>query len=428
LLAKTKNQKPNHKIARAIAKIELWVVICSVAISFLSIRALPWAVGIAILFWPIRRFVTGHWSVRTPADWPIVLLLLLVPLNFIVSPARAESAIQLYRLLTGVALYYAIANYVYDGRGLGLLITSSIFASLGLALFAFISVEWAPNNKLPALLPGIYPHFPILVSDTVNPNVMAGSLVILLPIMAAVPLFSWGRLPNYARLLSIIAALTVVGVILLTRSRGGILALTASLLMVIGLRWRRGWRIIGLFVILAIIGISWLGINRTMNYVMYSQTLGGLEGRLRIWSQAIEFIRYSPISGNGIGSFRDLSISYAQASDSGNISHIHNLLLQVAFDMGIPGLIAWMTIWMVVCITAWQVYQQGKRTPDRWLSGVGAGSLACQIALITHGMLDAVTWGMVRPAPIPWVVWGLAVSAYWVQRSNNRIDGQTEQG
>ena len=37
---------------------------------------------------------------------------------------------------------------------------------------------------------------------------------------------------------------------------------------------------------------------------------------------------------------------------------------------------------------------------------IGAGFFCSQLALATHGMTDAVTWGMVRPAPLVWVIWG----------------------
>ena len=34
-----------------------------------------------------------------------------------------------------------------------------------------------------------------------------------------------------------------------------------------------------------------------------------------------------------------------------------------------------------------------------------------QVALVTHGIVDAVTWGMVRTAVIVWTLWGLAAAS-----------------
>ena len=92
--------------------------------------------------------------------------------------------------------------------------------------------------------------------------------------------------------------------------------------------------------------------------------------------------------------------------------YAHNPFLQVAVDLGLPGLIAWFSILLIVIAVCWQIYQVGISMRDAFLTALGAGLLCSQIALIVHGMLDAVTWGMVKPAPVVWVLWGLAISSY----------------
>ena len=66
---------------------------------------------------------------------------------------------------------------------------------------------------------------------------------------------------------------------------------------------------------------------------------------------------------------------------------------------------------MLVSFAVWQLYQHGRRTGDGWVAGIGAGLLGSQIALVVHGLTDAVTWGMVRPAPIVWGLWGITIAA-----------------
>ena len=56
----------------------------------------------------------------------------------------------------------------------------------------------------------------------------------------------------------------------------------------------------------------------------------------------------------------------------------------------------------------------GKNNHRGWAAGLGAGFLGSQLALITHGIMDAVTWGMVRPAPLVWGIWGTALAAWLV--------------
>jgi len=53
---------------------------------------------------------------------------------------------------------------------------------------------------------------------------------------------------------------------------------------------------------------------------------------------------------------------------------------------------------------------KGKSQGNAWLLGLGAGLLAAQAALVVHGLTDAVTWGMVRSAPVVWLIWGFCAA------------------
>ena len=101
-------------------------------------------------------------------------------------------------------------------------------------------------------------------------------------------------------------------------------------------------------------------------------------------------------------------------AEPGSIPHAHNLYLQVVVDLGIPGLIAWLAALFVVVRVSWQSYQYGRKHQDGWTTALGTGFIASQVALMVHGITDAVTWGMVRPAPIVWAMWGMAIATYIV--------------
>jgi putative inorganic carbon (HCO3(-)) transporter len=83
-------------------------------------------------------------------------------------------------------------------------------------------------------------------------------------------------------------------------------------------------------------------------------------------------------------------------------------------DLGIPGLAAWLATLFVVIAASWKVFRLGKRTDSGWIAGLGAGLLGSQVALVIHGLTDAVSWGMVRPAPLVWGIWGIAIAALLV--------------
>jgi putative inorganic carbon (hco3(-)) transporter len=137
-----------------------------------------------------------------------------------------------------------------------------------------------------------------------------------------------------------------------------------------------------------------------------------------------------------MGTFRQVANAmypFFLAGPDADIPHAHNLFLQVAVDLGLPGLIAWLAIFLLVCVGAWRVYRRGRRgaypaspplplspSPPLYIAGLGAGLLASQIALAVHGLTDAATWGT-RPALIVWAVWGLAMAAWNLQRTADRI-------
>jgi len=83
--------------------------------------------------------------------------------------------------------------------------------------------------------------------------------------------------------------------------------------------------------------------------------------------------------------------------------------VEVAEELGLPGLVAWLVLLLLVILASWRVYRQGQRVGDRWLVGLGAGLLCSQVALVIHGLTDAVTWGT-RPAVVVWAVWGVAMA------------------
>jgi len=414
-----------RKAADRIASLEIWIIALCLVAGFVSSKLLFLAIIVGGAFWLVRWLGSGRLSVRTPADWPILLLLVMTLITLWVTALPEVTYPQVYRLLSGIILYYAIVNWTTSHARLRLLVLGTILAGLSLALFATVSVQWT-SSKFPFIPASLYGYFPILVSDTANPNVMAGSLVIFFPIILGLCLFGWKHLRWYEASLSMLALLSIAAILALTQSRGGLIALVAVLMVMALLRWRWGWilSILGISTVGAI--IAWIGVTPVLNAVFSSATLGGIEGRLEVWSRAVYMIQDFPFTGVGMGSFTkvaDLLYPFF-LYEPGKVEHTHNLFLQIAVDLGIPGLIAWLAILVVVSVIAWQVYHKGRITHNGWYAGLGAGLLCSQVALVVHGMLDSVTWGMVRPAPIVWAVWGLIVTSSCIQYQTAKISVQ----
>jgi putative inorganic carbon (HCO3(-)) transporter len=404
---------------------ELWLVGGLAAASVFYTPLLPAVLAAALLCWLARRLALGRWSVRTPFDWPVGLLLLTIPLTLWATTSLQITLPQVWRLLAGAALFYALANWASRPSRLLLAAYLFVLAGLGLALAAPFVVQWA-QDKLAFGTPvngaAIYSAFRLLTSDPANPNVMAGSLVLVFPLAAAFFIFPdlpanlAGDRPGLARLARLLAggaAALMLVVLVLTQSRSAWLAGIVSLALLASLRWRWGWVVAAGMLLCGALLVGRVGLAGFGEALVSASTPGSLADRVQVWQRAIYMIQDFPFTGIGMGTYSRVAdrlypfLTFAP----GSVEHAHNIFLQVAVDLGLPGLVAWLAVLLMgVYCASLAVHRQAAVRAATWTRGLGVGLLASQAALVTHGFTDAVTWGMVRPAPLVWGVWGLAAA------------------
>lgn len=405
-------------VAARLLQLELWVVLALTGAAMLRPSLLPLAASAGAIFW-LSRVVQGGRAWRTPGDLPILALLLAMALGLAISPQPDETRVQAWRVLNGMALYSSLAAWAGARARLRWAAVGLAAVSAALACYALIGVTWTETGA-PAIVRRLYGLLPALVSDAANPNVMAGALAYLLPAPLALALFlpGCGRRANQtgnawqAGLFGLVGLWSAL-VIAFTLSRGAMLAVAAAILTLVMLRWRRGWLLLPAIFALVLAIALWLGADRVLSEVVASATLGGSEGRGEVWRRALYILEDFPLTGGGLGTFtRVTDLLYPLFRyPPGTIGHAHNLFLQIGVDLGLPGLAAWLGMYLLALVLSWRVYRMGSLRGDWWAAGLGAGLFAGQIALGVHGLVDAVTWGMVRPAPLVWGVWGIIMAA-----------------
>ncbi len=391
--------------------LEIWFVGGLTAAAFLKSDLLPWPVAAFGVFFILRGLATRRWWVRTPLDWPIALLLLTLPVTVWATALPDVTLPQVWRVLDGVALYYAVVRWCTDESRLRWIMRGALLAGVGIAAFAPFSVTWS-TTKLAFIPPDVYQRFSVLVSDTVHPNVMGGNLGLFLPLAAAWLLFTWREASWVERLLVALAGVLMGGMLLLTKSRGAWLGVVLALGLLLLLRWR-WW---GLSAAALVGGAAAFWLQRTVGWVavweklVASGAVTGFDAREDIWSRAVYMLQDFPFTGVGMGTFgqvADLLYPFFLA-EPGRIVHAHNLFLQIGVDLGLPGLIAWLGCWFGVLWMGWRLY---RAAPSAWGRAVGVGVLLAQIVVGVHGIFDAVVWGLIRSAPLLWLVWALAAAA-----------------
>ncbi|MCL6510929.1 MAG: O-antigen ligase family protein [Anaerolineae bacterium] len=332
---------------------------------------------------------------------------------------------QVLRTAVGIALCFAMVHWVGLARQAGavarvhVLATTLTVVCLSLALAEPFIVNWQESAKFPIIPMQVYTGFTRVMADGVNPNVMAGALVILLPLPLSSLLFA-SKLLRVCTLraawpwiqvigLPALAMLVTVPMLVLTQSRGAFIAFVASVALLFVLRSRKS--LVPVLAVIILLTVFWIAQPSALNAfatTLAASSTNGLDNRIEIWSRAWYMVQDFAFTGIGMGSFEQVTeMLYPLIITPPGVPHAHNLFLQIAVDLGVPGLIAWLGILITVIVSSWRAY----RSADSTLRALGAGLLASQVALCVHGLTDAVTWGMVRSAPLVWALWGAAVAA-----------------
>ncbi|HET6261227.1 MAG TPA: O-antigen ligase family protein, partial [Chloroflexia bacterium] len=116
-------------------------------------------------------------------------------------------------------------------------------------------------------------------------------------------------------------------------------------------------------------------------------------------------------TGMGMGTFSHVmpvlypAPSFAPERD---IGHAHNQFLQAGLDLGLPGLIAFMSTWMVAAVLCWATW---RRKMDSWGRALSVGIIASLLCAFIFGLTDSVVM-VAKPGFIFWALLALLVALY----------------
>lgn len=407
----------SRRYARALVDFEPGLVIPFLALGLMIPQLLGAALVVAILFWVVRWVAWGRLTVPTAGDPPIAVLVLMFPVTQWATALPDVTRQQVLWLASGIALYYVIVNWVRTAARERMFVLGVVAAGLTAALVAPVAVTWVTDIKFTFIPETFYEQLPLFTSTPINPNVLAGVLVLALPVPLALLMFGGlagvGRSGRVERAAATAAVAGMAAIIVLTKSRGALLAGAVAALGLVLLRWRRGWIAIVLAVLLAGLAAWAIGFGQVLEMLNSTGSTVGGPGRLEIWTRGIYLVEDFPFTGIGMGTFKEVTnglYPFFLLGPDADIPHAHNLFLQVAVDLGIPGLVAWLSLLILVIAAAWRVYWRGRREGSTWAMGLGAGLLGSQVALVVHGMLDAAVWGA-HSGLVVWGLWGLCMAS-----------------
>ncbi|MBA3534839.1 MAG: O-antigen ligase family protein [Ardenticatenales bacterium] len=389
-----------------------WLLLLAPLFFFPRVSLSPLLIALPLL-WGLRWLATGHIIPRTPLDGSILLLLLAVLVSQWATPYPTFSLAKVAGLLLSIALYYTLVERTRSQQGVWQSVLLFVLATCGLAAISLVGTNWtgkflwlsAITGRLPRLLQGM----PGTLPEGLNPNSIAGALLLTTPLLLMLlwhfrdkPLPVSSQWQPVARAFLWLSFLLIAMTLILTQSRGGYIGLGVGLLALLPRR-RLTMLLGGGTLVLLVLVILTEGqllqgyfdstIEDPEVVEEQAQALDSLQGRQEVWQRAISTIEDFPLTGVGMGTFRRVGPAlypWVTLPADIDIGHVHNHLLAAAVDLGLPGLVAYLALWLGSAAMAWDIWRVAPASTERTLC---LGIVAGLIAHFVWGMADANVLG-----------------------------------
>jgi putative inorganic carbon (HCO3(-)) transporter len=428
-------QKASHRLLRAAAawaaKMEPGLLLALTPLLMFPNRLTPMLAPLLVLPWLGRRLDRGQSSARTPMDWAVWAMLAMLPVSLWVSPDVHRSLPKFYGILLGIAVYHGVANFVRSERQAWIVAALLGFAGPAVALLALAGTDWRVY-KFPALstvyqsLPRLVSRLPGLPQGGLNPNEVGAALSLFIPFGASLVLLAFsspqgtvlkrsvpptnalllGRRRWVLLVLLLWAVVLMAATLLLSQSRSALVGVSVALLALAVLE--RRWLYQALALGLLGGALVWRRMGSEGILLGILQPPGLRPSRTEIWLRALQMIQDSLITGVGLNCFPVVAIaSYPFVGVSQEevlrLTHAHNAFLQVAVDLGVPGLVAYLALLMAFGAAWWVSYQRFAHSP---LRAVSSGLFCGMLAYHVYGITDCITLGA-KPGLFIWLMLGL---------------------
>ncbi|MCA1608651.1 MAG: O-antigen ligase family protein [Acidobacteria bacterium] len=300
--------------------------------------------------------------------------------------ATRVSALHFFVLFV---FFAAISSLVRSASRLRTLVNLVIIFGFLYAFYAILQSVLSPQK-----IYGIYEsRFAAPFGSFVNRHNFAAymEMAIALPL----GLLFTGAIQKDKRLLVITAAGLMGVALLLSGSRGGLIALFAELVAFVFLTAsNKGWTSVavklGLSILLFAVligGTIFVGGETSLSRI--AETASGnnvTTGRSQIWKQTLDVIAANFPLGAGLGAFGVAYTSHDELSGLERVEQAHNDYLQVAADAGLPGILIGLFFLFFLTIQINSI----ANIKNTFRRGAAVGAATGLVAILVHSLFDFV--------------------------------------
>lgn len=390
---------------------------CLLAVAFflpLSLNVTSVFLAVSAILWTAKMVYARRLDFhRTPFDILVALLVVLSAVSILFSPDRGVSFYNYYHLMGRyIVLYYLVINNVNSIEQVKRLVIAVLCSSAAVAAYGFYqyfhgvdisAFEWVDGEQFPDLKIRVF-------STLKNPNLLAGFLVTIMSVATGIGLTT-SRLKNKLLLFGLTLALGIC--LVFTYSRGAWLSVLAVIL-VYGMVYNRKilW-LLAVLPILLLIGHD-VVLERIVSILNPTDTSSTL--RMALWESTLAMIGDNPIFGIGWGAYGMVYPAYDFfVQDAGTkIFHAHNMYLHIAAEIGIPGLLVFLTIMFGHLKMAREIAGSAS---NRWLAGLMLGIMAAFMGIAVSGFTDYILFN-IQLSMLFWLMCAITIVTYQICQRN----------
>lgn len=354
---------------------------------------------------------------RIPLQLPALVFVIaaLYSASIAFDPAAAQRKLLLIAI--GVALYFVIAT-LKTKSAMRVVVWGLLLVCAGVGLYFVTQTDFRAEptkvgviDEIGLLLHRLSPQFGW---STPHANVIAGILMLGLP-FAFNECYQTARGRQWLLLIpAVVISLLIAFALLLTTSRGawlsilGLVVGSALFYIAVKVARRAGYSAnIGIaaafnvLLLVLILAVVWSG-ARGMNLFDILLGSAGNISRVTLYQQVLQLNQDFFWTGAGLDTFSPTFSTYYLLIGVPFIAHAHNLWLQIWFEQGLFGLLAF--VWLNVEFFFW-AFQRKDRINGLALAGLGAVTL-----MLLHGLVDVPIY-FSRILPLMFIPYGLTVCA-----------------
>ena len=361
---------------------------------------------------------------RTILDWAIAVLLIQIFMTILFAYNPEFSRPKIFGVLFTIFFFYAIVALLSTETLIKFSLLFFLGGGLILSVFSIVNMNWYPITHFNKIIPEISEYIPKInwnlpgAERGINPNALAGILILVFPLSVLLLLSNLkGKEDNrlisnklFSWVVYSVSFCLMGSIVFFTQSKGGWTGLLVGM-WILFLSWKSKKRSLLLFLLIAILIFSFT-IIRPASLINEIKT--DISVRKPWLVVGIQTVSDHPIVGIGLNWMRKTSWI-----DS---THVHNHFLNTAAELGIPALVAYLSILIGAGYMSYQIWLKSNIV---WIRTATKGLACGQLAHLIFGIGDSIPLGA-KPGIFFWFSLGLIASMYNFTMKSQMVHGGTK--